>query len=62
MRISIRPAQPEEAALLSDLALRSKAHWWYDADFLASCRGTGPQHSGLMPPHFAHLPVEGCTG
>ncbi|WSL57691.1 GNAT family N-acetyltransferase [Streptomyces sp. NBC_01725] len=39
MRISIRPAQPEEATFLSDLALRSKAHWGYDAEFLASCRG-----------------------
>ncbi|MFE8009401.1 GNAT family N-acetyltransferase [Streptomyces sp. NPDC057418] len=37
--ISIRPAQPEEARFLSDLALRSKAHWGYDAEFLASCRG-----------------------
>ncbi|TXL86629.1 GNAT family N-acetyltransferase [Streptomyces sp. IB2014 016-6] len=39
MRISIRPAQPEEATFLSDLAIRSKAHWGYDAEFLASCRG-----------------------
>lgn len=39
MIISIRPAQPEEASFLSDLALRSKAHWGYDAEFLASCRG-----------------------
>ncbi|MEW2313292.1 GNAT family N-acetyltransferase [Streptomyces sp. NPDC006864] len=38
MTISIRPAAPEEASLLSDLALRSKAHWGYDAGFLASCR------------------------
>ncbi|WP_443076908.1 GNAT family N-acetyltransferase [Streptomyces sp. NBC_01725] len=37
--MSIRPAQPEEATFLSDLALRSKAHWGYDAEFLASCRG-----------------------
>lgn len=34
----IRPARPGEAALLSDLALRSKGHWGYDAAFLASCR------------------------
>ncbi|WP_103515246.1 GNAT family N-acetyltransferase [Streptomyces sp. SM10] len=38
MKVSIRPAQPEEASLLSRLALRSKAHWGYDAEFLASCR------------------------
>jgi hypothetical protein len=26
----IRDARPDEAALLSDLAMRSKAHWGYD--------------------------------
>ncbi|ALV39085.1 GCN5 family acetyltransferase [Streptomyces sp. CdTB01] len=36
--MSIRPAREEEAALLTDLALRSKAHWGYDPEFLASCR------------------------
>lgn len=32
-----RPAAPSEAAVLRDLALRSKAHWGYDADFMAAC-------------------------
>ncbi|MFJ8142999.1 GNAT family N-acetyltransferase [Streptomyces sp. NPDC096013] len=36
--ISIRPAQDGEAGLLSDLALRSKAHWGYDTAFLEACR------------------------
>ena len=35
---AIRRARPEEAGVLSALALRSKAHWGYDADFLAACR------------------------
>jgi GNAT superfamily N-acetyltransferase len=35
---AIRRALPTEAAVLSSLALRSKAHWGYDADFLAACR------------------------
>ena len=35
---AIRRARPAEAAALSALALRSKAHWGYDADFLAACR------------------------
>lgn len=35
---SIRHARAEEAAALSDLALRSKAHWGYDAAFLEACR------------------------
>ena len=34
----IRFAKPEEALLLSDLALRSKGYWGYDTDFLASCK------------------------
>ncbi|MEU2774532.1 GNAT family N-acetyltransferase [Streptomyces sp. NPDC007162] len=38
MGISIRPARPEEANFLTDLALRSKAYWGYDAQFLESCR------------------------
>ncbi|HYG83088.1 MAG TPA: GNAT family N-acetyltransferase [Pyrinomonadaceae bacterium] len=37
-RARIRPARAGEAGLLSDLALRSKAHWGYDADFLEACR------------------------
>ena len=31
----IRRARPEDAALLTDLTVRSKSHWGYDADFLA---------------------------
>ena len=34
----IRIAKPEEASALSELALCSKRHWGYDADFLASCK------------------------
>jgi GNAT superfamily N-acetyltransferase len=37
-RTRIRAASAGEAGLLSDLALRSKAHWGYDADFLEKCR------------------------
>jgi predicted N-acetyltransferase YhbS len=34
----IRRARPEEAALLTDLSVRSKAVWGYDAAFLKLCR------------------------
>lgn len=34
----IRAARGAEAAELSALALRSKAHWGYDADFMEQCR------------------------
>lgn len=36
--MEIRPARPGEATALSALALRSKAHWGYDAAFLDACR------------------------
>jgi GNAT superfamily N-acetyltransferase len=35
---AIRPARAAEAELLTDLSLRSKAYWGYDASFLARCR------------------------
>ena len=35
---AIRRARSAEVAVLSRLALRSKAHWGYDADFLAACQ------------------------
>ena len=35
---SIRQAIPDEARFLSELALRSKAHWGYSQSFLDSCR------------------------
>jgi GNAT superfamily N-acetyltransferase len=36
--VSLRPAQPSEAPLLSALALRAKASHGYSADFIAACR------------------------
>ena len=36
--LNIREARPDEARLLSELALLSKAHWGYSQDFLESCR------------------------
>ncbi|WP_051969445.1 GNAT family N-acetyltransferase [Kitasatospora azatica] len=34
----IRAAQVGEAEILSELAVRSKAHWGYDEAFMAACR------------------------
>jgi GNAT superfamily N-acetyltransferase len=36
--VHIRRARPGEAAALSALALRSKGHWGYSAEFLEACR------------------------
>ena len=35
--LTMRPATGEDAATLTALALRSKAHWDYSAEFLAAC-------------------------
>ena len=37
MTTAIRPARAEDAADLSALCMRSKAHWGYDDDFLRKC-------------------------
>ncbi|MDI3424366.1 GNAT family N-acetyltransferase [Streptomyces luteolus] len=38
MSVLTRPARAAEAEILSDLALRSKAHWGYDPKFLDACK------------------------
>ncbi|KDQ67273.1 GNAT family N-acetyltransferase [Streptomyces halstedii] len=34
----VRDGRPDDAAALTALALRSKAHWGYDEEFIAACR------------------------
>lgn len=36
--MKVRKGRPEEAAALTEPALRSKGHWGYDEEFLAACR------------------------
>lgn len=36
--LTIQEAQPHQAQALSELALRSKAHWGYSKEFMALCR------------------------
>ncbi|MEO1198165.1 MAG: GNAT family N-acetyltransferase [Pseudomonadota bacterium] len=35
--LTIRRATPADCAVLTDIALRSKAHWGYDDAFMAAC-------------------------
>ena len=42
--VKIRPAKLDEADLLTELALRSKAHWGYDASFMETCRNLKQLH------------------
>ena len=55
---AIRRAHPTEAGVLSALALRAKAHWGYDADFLAACR----DNLTLTADDIATSPVYVCDG
>jgi GNAT superfamily N-acetyltransferase len=36
--LQLRPARPDEAGLLTELCLRSKAVWGYDEAFMQACR------------------------
>lgn len=54
-RATIRPARPDEAALLSDLALRSKGHWPYDAAFLEACRAELTLTPGYIDTHPVYV-------
>lgn len=38
MTLKLRRPEPEEAAALSDIGWRSKAHWGYDNAFMRACR------------------------
>jgi GNAT superfamily N-acetyltransferase len=43
--IRLRDARQDELSSLSGLCLRSKAHWGYDAAFIAACRAELTLHS-----------------
>ncbi|WP_367253578.1 GNAT family N-acetyltransferase [uncultured Phenylobacterium sp.] len=38
MSVTVRAARAEEAEALTELAMRAKASWGYDAAFMAACR------------------------
>ena len=50
---SIRNARPDEAKDLSELCMRSKAHWGYDPEFLEQCRAS----LTLTPERLIHHPA-----
>jgi len=51
---AIRPARPAEAEALTELGLRAKAVWGYDAAFLARCRAVMTVKAGNIAtrPHY----------
>jgi len=52
---AIRRARPEEARLLSELALRSKAVWGYEPSFMARCRPSMRLEPAQLREHEYHL-------
>lgn len=58
-RVAIRPARAEEAAALSALALRAKAHWGYDEAFLAAYRDALTVTPGDIAAHTVRVATLG---
>lgn len=52
MSVEIRPAAPGDAAALTELAFRSKAHWGYDDAFMEACRSSLTVHGTCVEPTF----------
>jgi GNAT superfamily N-acetyltransferase len=52
--LTLRFPEPDEADALTDLCLRSKAAWGYDADFMEACR----QELAVRPEDVASLGIQ----
>jgi N-acetylglutamate synthase-like GNAT family acetyltransferase len=48
----IRRARPEESAMLTELTVRSKAHWGYDDSFMKRSRADLEFHANKFLPDF----------
>ncbi len=59
MSLELRGALPGEAGLLTDLCLRSKAVWGYDAAFMAACRS---KNANKAKQYYPKLPPSTTTG
>ena len=46
--VTLRSARPDEAEVLTELVLRSKAHWGYSEEFMESCREELTIHAHTM--------------
>ena len=59
--IDIRRAEAAESSLLTELALRSKAHWGYDPQFIEDCRADltiSPDYISTNPVYVAAIESE----
>jgi N-acetylglutamate synthase-like GNAT family acetyltransferase len=59
---TIRAARAGEAALLSELAVRSKAHWGYSHEFIEACRAElSYREEQLRSEHMRFVVLESCA-
>ncbi|MCP5049188.1 MAG: GNAT family N-acetyltransferase, partial [bacterium] len=57
----IRPAKPQEAEFLTELAMRSKAHWGYPETFMEACRAELSMTPEWIETHPVFVMDEGNT-
>ena len=58
--MEIRPARPDEAALLSDLAQRSKAAWGYESGMTDAFRDELTVDPATIPDWHIHVAADGA--
>jgi pimeloyl-ACP methyl ester carboxylesterase/GNAT superfamily N-acetyltransferase len=60
--LRLRPGRPQDAVALTELALRSKAHWGYDDAFMAACRAELTLTAGQISARRTVVAEESGTG
>jgi GNAT superfamily N-acetyltransferase len=59
--LTLRPPKPDEAVALTELCLRAKAAWGYDAAFMAACRDELTlTRVALGAPHLQVAEIDGA--
>ena len=58
--VAVRPARADEVGALTELVLRSKAHWGYSAEFMERCRAELTLHAEeVVPSRLTVAEIEG---
>lgn len=60
--VVLRPAAVTDVECLSELAVRAKAHWGYDEDFIEACREELRVRSGAIDTHRLTTAVDVTSG
>ncbi|MEZ5306551.1 MAG: GNAT family N-acetyltransferase [Pyrinomonadaceae bacterium] len=61
-RVEIAVAEVSDCAELTELALRSKAHWGYDAEFLEACRDDLTVSEAIIAGDDSYAPIARIDG